>query len=171
MLLIALCYVLLMFQFLLIAVIMVLQSIFLIKTSILVFPVAAGCLMMSGNIKELTCWQPKVVGVRCPSFPYCCFLLISWENGQNDPHLEVILTSITLLVCIRYRFSKPQNMLKSCFTSQFFTHDIIEIIDEVNTSYLESDLSIFALSKIRFKNDKSFYLLLPLLSGDIRDLK
>ena len=62
-------------------------------------------------------------------------------------------------------------MLKSCFTSQFFTHDIIEIIDEVNTSYLESDLSIFALSKIRFKNDKSFYLLLPLLSGDIRDLK
>ena len=59
MLLIALCYVLLMFQFLLIAVIMVLQSIFLIK--ILVFPVAAGCLMMSGNIKELTCWQPKVM--------------------------------------------------------------------------------------------------------------
>ena len=170
MLLIALCYVLLMFQFLLIAVIMVLQSIFLIKTSILVFPVAAGCLM-SGNIKELTCWQPKVMWVRCPSFPYCCFLLISWENGQSDPHLEVILTSITLLVCIRYRFSKPQNMLKSCFTSQFFTHDIIEIIDEVNTSYLESDLSIFALSKIRFKNDKSFYLLLPLLSGDIRDLK
>ena len=34
-------------------------------------------------------------------------------------------------------------MLKSCFTSQIFTHDVIEIIDEVNTSYLESELSIF----------------------------
>ena len=62
-------------------------------------------------------------------------------------------------------------MLKSYFNSQFFTYDIIEIINEVNTSYLQSELSIFALSKIRLKNDKSFYLLLALLLGDIRDLK
>ena len=62
-------------------------------------------------------------------------------------------------------------MLKSYFNSQFFTYDIIEIINEVNTSYLKSELSIFALSKIRLKNDKSFYLLLALLLGDIRDLK
>ena len=62
-------------------------------------------------------------------------------------------------------------MFKSYFNSQFFTYDIIEIINEVNTSYLQSELSIFALSKIRLKNDKSFYLLLALLLGDIRDLK
>ena len=62
-------------------------------------------------------------------------------------------------------------MLKSYFNSQFFTYDIIEIINEVNASYLQSELSIFALSKIRLKNDKSFYLLLALLLGDIRDLK
>ena len=62
-------------------------------------------------------------------------------------------------------------MLKSYFNSQFFTYDIIEIINEVNTSYLQSELSIFALSKIRLKNGKSFYLLLALLLGDIRDLK
>ena len=42
-------YVLLMFQFLLIAISMVLQSIFLIKTLILVFTIAVDCVMMSGN--------------------------------------------------------------------------------------------------------------------------
>ena len=56
-------YVLLMFQFLLTAISVVLQSIFLIKTSILVFVIAADCFMMSGNIKKLTCWHPKVVEI------------------------------------------------------------------------------------------------------------
>ena len=56
-------YVLLMFQFLLITISMVLQSIFLIKTSILVFTIAADCVMISGNIKKLTCWHPKVVEI------------------------------------------------------------------------------------------------------------
>ena len=62
MLLIALTiYVLLMFQFLLIAISIVLQSIFLKKASILVFRIAAGCLMMLGNITKLTCSHPKVM--------------------------------------------------------------------------------------------------------------
>ena len=54
----------LLFQFLLIAISMVIQSMFLIKTSTLVFTIAADCLM-SGNfyVKKLTCWHPKVVEV------------------------------------------------------------------------------------------------------------
>ena len=56
-------YVLLMFQFPLVAISMVLQSIFLIKPSILVFTIVADCLMMPGNIKKLTCWYPKVVEI------------------------------------------------------------------------------------------------------------
>ena len=63
--------------------------------------------------------------------------------------------------------SKPQNRLKSCFTCQFFTHDTIEITNEVNTSYFRSELSFFVKSKFRFKNDHLFYPLLLLLSGDI----
>ena len=53
-------YVLLMFRFLLVTMLMILQSIFLIKTSILVLAIAAGCLMRSRNIKNLTYWYPKV---------------------------------------------------------------------------------------------------------------
>ena len=37
------------------------QSIFLIKTSALVFTIAAGCLTRLGNIKKLTCWHSKIV--------------------------------------------------------------------------------------------------------------
>ena len=33
------------------------------KTSILVFVIAAGCLMRLGNIKKLTCWHQKVVTI------------------------------------------------------------------------------------------------------------
>ena len=71
------------------------------------------------------------------------------------------------LVYILYIFSKPQNRLKSCFTCQLFTHDTIEIANEVNTSHFQSEMSIFAISKFRFKSDNSFYRLLLLLSGDI----
>ena len=100
-------------------------------------------------------------------FSYFCFLLIFLRKWKNDPRLKIILTSIHFLVCILYRFSKPHNRLKSCFTCQFFTHDTIEITNEVNTSHSQSELSIFAISKFRFKNDNSFCPLLLLLSGDI----
>ena len=87
-------------------------------------------------------------------------LLRKWKN---DPRLKIILTSIAFLVCILYRFSKPHNRLKSCFTCKFFTHDTIKITIEVNTSHFQSGLSIFAISKFRFKKDNSFFPLLLLL--------
>ena len=89
------------------------------------------------------------------------------RKRKNDPRLKIILTSIAFLVCILYRFSKPHNKLKSCFTFQFFTRNTIEIKNEVNTSQSQNELSIFATSKFRFKNDNSFCPLLFLLSGDI----
>ena len=68
-------YVLLMFRFLLVTMLMILQSIFLIKTSILVLTIAAGCLMRSRNIKNLTCWYPKVA-VILGNVSILSFLLI-----------------------------------------------------------------------------------------------
>ena len=89
------------------------------------------------------------------------------RKRKNDPGLKIILTSIAFLVCILYRFSKTQNRWKSCVACQFFTHETIEITNEVNTSYFLSERTFFAISKFRFKNDNSFYPLLLLLSGDI----
>ena len=80
-------------------------------------------------------------------------LLKKWKN---DPCLKIFLTSIVFLVCICYRFSKPHNRLKLCFTCQVFIHDTIKITNEVNTSHSQSELRIFAISKFRFKNNNSF---------------
>ena len=102
--------------------------------------------------------------------PFFFIFLLSFNflrKRKNDPRLKIILTSIAFLKCIIYRFSKPPNRLKSCFTCQFFTHDTIDITIEVNTSYFQSELSFFAITKFRFKNDNSFYPLLLLLLGDI----
>ena len=56
-----------------------------------------------------------------------------WRKWKNYSRFKIILTSIAFLVCILYKFSKPQNRLKSRFTCQFFTPDTIEITNEVNT--------------------------------------
>ena len=89
------------------------------------------------------------------------------RKRKNDTRLIIILISIAFLVCILRGFSKPQNRSKSCFIRQFFTYNTIEITNETNTLSFPSDLTIFAISKFRFKKDDSFYFLLLLLSGNI----
>ena len=146
---------------------MVLQSIFLINTLILVFTVAAGW-----KYQKINLLAPKgssnFDNANILSF-FFIFLLsfIFLRKRRKGPRLKIILTSITFVVWILYRFSKPQNRLESCFTYHFFTLNTVEITNEVNTSYFQSELSFFAISKFRFKNDNSFYPLLLLLLGNI----
>ena len=67
------------------------------------------------------------------------------RKRKKDSCLKIILTSIAFLVCILYRFSKPQNRLESCFNCQFFTHNTIKITNEVNTSYFQSEMQYLNL--------------------------
>ena len=151
---------------------MVLQSIFLIKTSILVF---YNSIRLSYDVRKyqkinLLALKGSRNSDNANILQFFFIFLPSFnllKKRKNDPRLKIILTSIAFLVCILYRFSKLYNRLKSCFTCQFFTHDTIEITNEVNTSHSQSELSILAISKFRIKNDNSFYPLLLLLSGDI----
>ena len=155
-------YVLSMFQFLLIAISLVLQSIFLTKTSNLGFAIATDCLMKYQKIKLL---PPKGSrnsdNMNILSFFFIFLLSFNFlRKRKNDHRLKIIL--IALLVCIIYRVWKPHSKLKSCFTCQFFTHNTIEITNEVNTLHFQSKLNIFAMSKFRFKDDNSFWPLLML---------
>ena len=152
---------------------MILRSIFLIKTYILVFTIAADWLSYGvKKYKKINSLAAK--GSRNSDnmniLSFFFIFLLSFNllrKRKNDPRLKIILTSIAFLVCILYRFSKPHNKLKSCFTFQFFTHDTIEITNEVNTSHSQKELSIFIISKFRFRNNNSFCPLLVLLSGGI----
>ena len=123
MLLIALTlYVLWMFRFLLIAISVVLQSIFLIKTSILVFTIASGCLMWSKKYKINL--LAKLISSNFDNMNILSFFFVFlhsfnfFRKQKNDLRLKIIFTHIAFLVCILYRFSKPQNRL-SCFYCQF----------------------------------------------------
>ena len=89
------------------------------------------------------------------------------RKQKNDQCLKIIVTRIAFLVCKLYRFSKSQKRLKSCFNCKFFAHDTIKITNEVNTSHFQSELSIFAISKFRLKNNNSFSPLLLLFLGGI----
>ena len=74
------------------------QSIFLIKTSILVFTLATGCLMRSGNMIKLT-FTPKGSSNsgNMNIFPFLLICLLSFNfliKQKNYRRLRIILTSI-----------------------------------------------------------------------------
>ena len=130
-------YVLLMFQFLLIVISMVLQSIFLIKT--FSFYNSSRLSYEVRKHQKLNLLAPKGSSnsdnMNILSFFFIFLVSFNFlRKRKNNPHFEIILASIAFLVCILYRFSKPQNRLKSCFTCQFVTHDTIEITIEANNS-------------------------------------
>ena len=59
--------------------------------------------------------------------------------------------------------------LKDCHNSNFFSIELIKIINSINRAERNLDFCYFALSKLNFKKNKhmKFYQLLILLSGDI----
>ena len=99
MLLIALTlYVLLMFQFLLIAISMVLQSIFLIKTSILIFTLAADSFDVRKYQKiNLLASKGSRKSDNMNILSFFFIFLLSFNllrKRKNDPRLKIVLTSI-----------------------------------------------------------------------------
>ena len=59
--------------------------------------------------------------------------------------------------------------LKDCHNSNFFSFELIKIINSINSVEIHLDFCYFTLSKLHFKKNKhmKFYQLLILLSGDI----
>ena len=111
---------------------------------------------MSRNIKKLTCWHVKVVVILVIKIylflPFHKFVFFYFlRKWKNEPHLKIVVASVAFLVCVLYRSLKLQHRLKFCFTCQFFTKDTIEITNDINISYFQSELNIFVISKFRFK--------------------
>ena len=120
----------------------------MIKTSIVTFAIAVGCLVRLGNIEKLTCWHSKVVVILIiwiarPSFSYYWFLLIFWENGKVILVSKLFWTGWNLALLVNFSSLTP-----------------------LKKQHFQSEMSFPAISKFRFKNDNLFYLLLLILSGD-----
>ena len=122
-----------MFQFLSITILMVLQSLFLIKFLILVL--RSNSSRLSYGIKKyqkINFLAPKGSSnsrnMNILSFLYISLLYFNFlRNWKNNPRLKIFLTSVAVLAWISYRSSKLQTWLKSCFTFQFFAYGTIKI--------------------------------------------
>ena len=87
-------------------------------------------------------------------------LLSFFRKRKNDLRLKIACTSVAFFVTFLLDL---QNVRISYYLSIFW-YDTIGITNEMTTSYCQNELTIFAISKFKFKNGNSVHLLLLLLS-------
>ena len=66
-----------------------------------------------------------------------------------------------------FNHSEVYGGIKTCSQLHFFTYESINTCDTVEILCLHSDLVIFSISKLQYRNPNSYFSLLLLLSGDI----
>ena len=157
----------LMFQFVLIAISIAFQLIFLLKKFNFSFHNSSRLRYEVREYQNIRLLAPKD-NVDILPFLFASLLSLKFlRKRKNDPCLKVIFTRAAFFFCTPYKPSKPQNKLKSCFTCQFFTKDTIKKTRQINTFCFLSEPTISALFKFSSKIDNSFCLPWLLLSGDI----
>ena len=78
---------------------------------------------------------------------------------------------LTFLIIFTYEIEErknPYHFIKNQQKYDLFTKESLSLIGDIRSDYLQEQLSVWALSDLKFKNDKSFISLLMLLSGDIQ---
>ena len=60
-----------------------------------------------------------------------------------------------------------ENTLKNVTVSEFFTYESIKACGFANMLRFNRELNLFCFSKLRYRNNKTYFRLLLLLSGDI----
>ena len=99
------------------------------------------------------------------------FLCIFYKKHNFNFTKQFLPFVIFFFVC--FNDSPPHEAkdarLKDCHNSNFFSIELIKIINSINSAERHLDVCYFALSKLNFKKNKhmKFYQLLILLSGDI----
>ena len=121
----------------------------------------------------LKLWSTSKSTARFETIPQCLlfFTLFFYVYLRNkrDTRLAyflisfVSLYSLTGLSSPRCKFSK----LKACNRIQFFTLDSIYICDELVSFHSSLLSNFYTISKFKRINNKSFYPILLILSGDI----
>ena len=78
------------------------------------------------------------------------------------------LLLISVLNVMKYsNHSKVYDGIKTGSQSHFFTYESINMFDNVEFLCLQSDLVLFSISKLQYRNSISYFNLLLLFSGDI----
>ena len=106
-------------------------------------------------------------------FVFSFILLFLLLPHKRDLRLKACISTIFLFFCISHFSSKkslssyPENTLKNITTSEFFTYEFIKASNFVNMVCFNWELNRFYFSKLMYWNNKNYFRLLLLVSGDI----
>ena len=98
------------------------------------------------------------------------FLLLPHKRNLR---LKACVSTIFLFFSISHFSSKkslssfPGNTLKNISTSEFFTYESIKASNFASMVCFNRELNLFCFSNLRYRNNKTYFRLLLLLSGDI----
>ena len=98
------------------------------------------------------------------------FILLLYKR---DLRLKACISAIFLFFSISHFSSKksmnsfPDNTLKNITTSGFFTYESNKDSNFASMVCCSRELSLFCLSNLRYWNNKTYFQLLLLLSGDL----
>ena len=123
------------------------------------------CLMTSGSIKNIETTNFL--------FLWVSFLILFFHvfvKHKRDFRLKYVLATFVFLSSKFYLSSYDDavyNNVKLCNRLQFYSPDYIRTCKELNKACLLSQFSILTISKLKAINNKFFYCLILILSGDI----
>ena len=106
-------------------------------------------------------------------FVFSFILLFLLLPHKRDLRLKGCTSAIFLSFSISHFSSKkslssfPQNTLKNITTSEFFTYESIKASNFVSMVCFNRELNLFCFSNLRYRNNKTYFRLLLLLSRDI----
>ena len=98
------------------------------------------------------------------------FILLLYKR---DLRLKACISAIFLFFSISHFSSKksmnsfPDNTIKNISTSAFFTYEFNKDSNFASMVCCSRELSLFCLSNLRYWNNKTYFQLLLLLSGDL----
>ena len=106
-------------------------------------------------------------------FVFSFILLFLLVPRKKDLRLKACISTIFLFFSISHFFSKgflssfPENTLKNITTSEFFAYYSIKVSNFASMVCFNRELNLFCFSNLRYRNNKTYFRLLLLLSGDI----
>ena len=102
------------------------------------------------------------------------FILLSLLLARKRDLRSKACISLILFFFSIFHFStkktlglNPENTLPSITTIEIFTYEFSKACSFANMVSFNQELNLFCFPKLRYRNNKIYFRLLPLLSGDI----
>ena len=94
-------------------------------------------------------------------------IIITFNFSITIIIIIIIIVIITIIIKSTILSSFLENILKNISTSEFFTYKSIKASNFASMFCFNQELNLFYFSSLRYRNNKTYFRLLLLLSGNI----